>query len=101
MSNGVKFCRGTLDSFQTLKVKDPNTLYFITNNREGKSYLYLGNDLIVGGDNTDLLPTGAKDGDVLTYDAKSQQWVSKSPTKYVTEDDLNDYILSWGEIKGE
>lgn len=101
MSNGVKFCKGTLDSFQALKIKDPNTLYFITNTREGKNYLYLGKDLIAGGENTEVLPTGIRDGDILTYDAKSQSWVSKPPVKYVTEEDLNDYVLSWGEIKGE
>lgn len=112
MSNGVKFCRGTLDSFQTLKQKDPNTLYFITDNRKKTSYLYLGEQLIVGGNDVGVLSISdlsntkinkVADGDVLTYNAETKQWINKTPKQYITESDLNllleDYVLSWGEIK--
>lgn len=107
MSNGVKFCRGTLGSFQTLKVKDPNTLYFITDGSNKISYLYLGDQLIVGGQDQGVLSitdlegvelNNVSNGDLLTYNAEKGVWVNQQPLKYLTQQDLENY-LSWGEIK--
>ena len=83
--NYVKFQRGTLTAYNNLRVKDPDTLYFIyadANNQYGS--LYLGDKLISGGevsvvssslaDLSDVNLTNAADGQILSYDATSGKW---------------------------
>ncbi len=83
--NYVKFQRGTLAAYNNLRVKDPDTLYFIyadANNQYGS--LYLGDKLISGGevsvvssslaDLSDVNLTNAADGQILSYDATSGKW---------------------------
>lgn len=53
----VKFMKGSLNAYNNLTPKDPSTLYFITtelNNSESKIELYLGNQLISGGNNVSV-----------------------------------------------
>jgi hypothetical protein len=80
----VKFLRGTPMAWESIQVKDPNTLYFIAEPSATSGKLYLGNKLISGGgggsavtlkDLEDILiegnlPTNA----VLVYDETAQKW---------------------------
>ena len=84
--NYVKFMRGSQDLYNSLQVKDQDTLYFVYNNDQANDIgeptgkLYLGNRLIsssssnVGGDITladisDIVfDEGLADGDFLVYD---------------------------------
>ena len=44
----VKFLRGTLSEFLSLNKKDEDTLYFIYNEANNTTSLYLGDSLIAG-----------------------------------------------------
>ena len=81
----VKFQRGTLAAYNNLRVKDPDTLYFIyadVNNQYGS--LYLGEKLISGGevsvvsssmsDLTDTQLSNVQDGQILIYDSSANKW---------------------------
>lgn len=81
----VKFQRGTLNAFNNLRTKDPDTLYFIyadANNQYGS--LYLGEKLISGGevtvvsssliDLTDTQLSNIQDGQILVYDSSVNKW---------------------------
>lgn len=83
--NYVKFQRGTLAAYNNLRVKDPDTLYFIyadANNQYGS--LYLGNKLISGGevsvvsssmsDLSDTQLSNVQDGQILVYDSSTSKW---------------------------
>lgn len=81
----VKFQRGTLAAYNNLRVKDPDTLYFIyadANNQYGS--LYLGDKLISGGevsvvsssmsDLSDTQLSNVQDGQILIYDSSTSKW---------------------------
>lgn len=83
--NYVKFQRGTLTAYNNLRVKDPDTLYFIyadANNQYGS--LYLGDKLISGGevsvvsssmsDLSDTQLSNVQDGQILVYDSSISKW---------------------------
>lgn len=80
----VKFYRGTPESFNKLKYKDNDTLYFIAKSGAATGQLYLGSKLI---DGTDLSQVNISDlanvdtskvlnNDILAYDASTQTWVA-------------------------
>lgn len=83
-NNYVKFIRGTTAAFTALTVKDPNTLYFISDdNVSGK--LYLGSKLISGGgggssdvanlnDLADVVISTVGDKQLLIYNAETSKW---------------------------
>lgn len=48
LGNFVKFVRGTPTAYNNLQQKNPDTLYFITENNASSGKLYLGNKLIGG-----------------------------------------------------
>ena len=48
LGNFVKFVRGTPTAYNSLQQKNPDTLYFITENNASSGKLYLGNKLIGG-----------------------------------------------------
>lgn len=50
MANYVKFLRGTPAAYANLPNKDNDTLYFIYEEDEASSLLYLGSKLITGSD---------------------------------------------------
>lgn len=78
----VKFMRGTEALFNSLAVKDNDTLYFVySEGQENRGKLYLGNRLISGSfsDGTAIISIGdiedvsintseLSDGDILVYD---------------------------------
>jgi len=94
--NYVKFMRGSQELYNSLQVKDQDTLYFVYNNDQANDIgeptgkLYLGNRLIsssssnVGGDITladisdVVFSEGLADGDFLVYDEAEGKWVNKS-----------------------
>ena len=51
--NYVKFKRGSMAAYQALVKPDRNTLYFISDNK-GINYLYLGENLVSGGNTADI-----------------------------------------------
>lgn len=84
LGNYVKFLRGTPNAYQ-LATKDPDTLYFISENDADRGVLYLGEKLISGSlsastslaDLTDvLINAGVSEGSLLVYDGN--KWVSRS-----------------------
>lgn len=98
MINYVKFLRGTPKAFSELAIKDPNTLYFISEKDADRGSLYLGNKIISastsspGGEisvkdlkdvliDNDLLV----DGSILMYDYNQQKWVNKTLDEIVVD----------------
>lgn len=82
--NYVKFLRGTPAAYQQA-TKDPDTLYFISEDNATQGVLYLGTKLISGSltgsttlaDLTDvLIGAGIEAGSLLYYDGS--QWINKS-----------------------
>ena len=88
----VKFIRGTSAAFEALSIKDPNTLYFISEDGATTGTLYLGSKLIAGGVGTSALGTviieNIGDKQILYYDYMSSAWVNGT---------INDVI---GTMKG-
>jgi hypothetical protein len=86
MANYVKFMRGTVAAYEKLKVKDDDTLYFLSNNDGKEGYLYLGTKLIAGPDSeinensrlgqlADVMITPGIDYDaILMYDSVEMKW---------------------------
>ena len=86
----VKFQRGTLKAYETLKASgrlDENTLYFIrTEDGAGVGRLYMGENLISGGDIVlqsaklddleDVIASGAKADSFLVFNG--EKWVAKT-----------------------
>ena len=96
----VKFQRGTLAAYQNLRVKDPDTLYFIyadANNQYGS--LYLGDKLISGGEVSvvssslanlsDVNLANAADGQILSYDAASGKWKNLNLAQAIENANIN------------
>lgn len=83
--NFVKFQRGTLTAYNNLRVKDPDTLYFVyTDINSQYGSLYLGEKLISSGDITVVSPSlsdltdislsDIQDGQILVYNNSNQKW---------------------------
>lgn len=101
----MKFKKGTLDAFNKLTFKDPDTIYLIKDISTGKVSMYLGNSPVVDEFNLKGLNLfdlndlekieEIKDGDVLTYDGFSKTWKPQSPiidtiiSQINNEDELN------------
>lgn len=86
LANYVKFRRGTPDSYTALTVKDPDSLYFISEQNALQGVLYLGDKLISGSisastslnDLSDvLLGNNVSANSLLIYDGTQQKWVNK------------------------
>lgn len=91
LTNYVKFLRGTSNAYNGLTVKDPDTLYFISETDQKVGKLYLGDILVAGnvtsdgtsvmdslGELTDVNLQGLADKDFLGYDAATGKWVPMS-----------------------
>lgn len=80
----VKFLRGSLANYQALATKDSDTLYFVYNEDDTATALYLGSRLIAGsgtieGANNldelnDVLIKTVANRDILMYDSGLSQW---------------------------
>lgn len=94
--NYVKFMRGTQSLYNSLAIKDQDTLYFVYENiGDDHGKLYLGNKLISGSssnltgdislaDIADIaIDAGLSDGQVLAYDAAEDKWVNVSITEAI------------------
>lgn len=86
MANYVKFMRGTPTAYENLRLKEEDTLYFISESDAATGKLYIGDKLI----NAEMSQTdfkiylnkledvdisGAKQNDLLGYDEVSQKWI--------------------------
>ena len=98
--NYVKFQRGTITSYNNLRSKDSNTLYFVyENNDDSKGKLYLGTRLISGAvgegtatslsELTDVITTGANTGSFLVLNSEGK-WTA------VAAADVAEAIMSSG-----
>lgn len=84
--NYVKFLRGTPAAWQSIDVKDSDTLYFIAEDGAEKGKLYLGSKLIADGDAATflrdledvLVGQGIPTNSLLVYDGVQEKWVNKS-----------------------
>ena len=89
--NYVKFMRGSQALYNSLAIKDQDTLYFVYENiGDDHGKLYLGNKLISGSSsNIDgdisindiediVLDANLSDGDVLIYDEAEGKWVNST-----------------------
>lgn len=86
--NFVKFQRGSEAAYGRLRVKDPDTLYFVYKNPEDKmGNLYLGDKLISGGSDTTIIPSSFANlsdaniidpvnTQIISYDAEQDKWVN-------------------------
>lgn len=111
MANYVKFMRGTPKAFEMLRIKDNDTLYFISEADADHGKLYLGaKEIICDNGNSaeavsylkDLLDVDLpedvselKDGQVLTYDANTSKWVARDVGETASVVfDANQFILN-------
>ena len=86
----VKFQRGSQVAYDSLKIKDDDTLYFITSTEDNSGKLYLGTRLISSGLNTagklselaDIVINNLNTDDVLIYNGTS--WVNTQLTNNET-----------------
>ena len=81
----VKFIRGTQAAFDLLTQKDPNTLYFISKEKDSATgALYLGSKLISGGTDAgvselgDIVINNIGDNQILYFDYEKSAWVNGS-----------------------
>lgn len=98
MANYVKFKRGLIDDFNKLKIKEPDTLYFIYDTDETIAELWLGNKRIASSSFLsltglqDILITEIKDKDLLVYE--SGKWINKSIEEIIDEELASFYYLN-------
>ena len=84
--NYVKFLRGTPAAWQSIDVKDSDTLYFIAEDGADKGKLYLGSKLIADGNSATFLKDledimvaeGIPTNSLLVYDGLQEKWVNKT-----------------------
>lgn len=91
----VRFLRGTPAAFEKVLVKDPDTLYFISEVGADTGDLYLGHKLIAGksalvkmslDDLTNVIIDSVVDsGSLLVYDEDQGKWVNKTPDEIASE----------------
>jgi hypothetical protein len=86
LANYVKFRRGTPASYAALSVKDPDSLYFISEQNALQGVLYLGDKLISGSISSSttlndladvLIGSNVSANSLLIYDGTQQKWVNK------------------------
>ena len=86
LANYVKFRRGTPASYAALVQKDPDSLYFISEQNALQGVLYLGDKLISGSisastslnDLSDvLLGNNVSANSLLIYDGTQQKWINR------------------------
>lgn len=80
--NYVQFYRGSLQAYEAA-TKNRDTLYFVTNSDDNRSYLYLGDKLITGSITDlngleDILLTDVDNNHLMVYDEAQKKWVNKS-----------------------
>lgn len=80
--NYVQFYRGSLQAYEAA-TKNKDTLYFVTNSDDNKSYLYLGDKLITGSITDlsgleDILFTELGNNHLMVFDKTQEKWVNKS-----------------------
>lgn len=88
----VKFQRGSQVAYDSLKIKDNDTLYFITSAEDNSGKLYLGTRLISSGLNTagklselaDIVINNLNTDDILIYNDKTKTWVNTQLTNNKT-----------------
>lgn len=88
-ANYVRFLRGTPTAYGNLARKDPDTLYFISENGAKNGVLYLGEKLISGNVSifsnlnsiSDVVLQNVKDKDILAYDTETGNWVNKTASE--------------------
>lgn len=88
-ANYVRFLRGTPTAYGNLAKKDPDTLYFISENGAKNGVLYLGEKLISGNVSifsnlnsiSDVVLQNVKDKDILAYDTETGNWVNKTASE--------------------
>lgn len=98
MVNYVKFLRGTPKAFTELAVKDPNTLYFISEKEADRGSLYLGSKLISASTSSPSGEISVKDlkdviidndvlvdGSILMYDFDQKKWINKTLDEIVVD----------------
>lgn len=86
LNNYVKFLRGTPTAYETLKVKDKDTLYFITSPNQTVGKLYLGDILVAGNvtsDGTSVLDSLAELTDVNLQGLVTGQVLGYNGTEWV------------------
>lgn len=104
----VKFLRGSLANYQALGTKDSDTLYFVYNEDDTATALYLGSRLIAGsgtieGANNldelnDVLIKTVANRDILMYDSELSQWKNISFENLLKEISNNLNIASNTQI---
>lgn len=93
MANYVKFMRGTPEAFKKLRVKEADTLYFISEKDALAGKLYIGdklvnaeitfNDLKIYFSNLeDVNVSNANHNDLLGYDATTGKWIPVQLNKF-------------------
>lgn len=95
MQNYVRFQRGLIEEYRALQTKSEDTLYFVYNEEDTSTALYLGNRLIAGtgefiGANNfdelnDVLITSVANKDILQYDSEKGQWVNISFASFIAQ----------------
>lgn len=77
----VKFFRGTPAAYKALSVKDNDALYFVAEEDAGRGLLYLGEQLIAGGDTgvsiesfSSLFKAQANNGDILMWNSATNEF---------------------------
>ena len=102
MNSFIKVVKGNAEAFKNLKIKDPNTFYFIADLNDVEGKLYLGSKQItcdIKGINylKDLLdidlPQVLTDEQILAYNVSSEKW-----TAYQIEDLIKSIVDSNGLI---
>ena len=91
----VKFLRGSLANYRALETKDTDTLYFVYNEDQSSTALYLGSRLIAGtgeilgasslDELNDVLVKSVANKDILMYDSETSQWKNISFENLVSE----------------
>ena len=86
MVHYVQFFRGSPESYANLKVKNMDTLYFLSENNSEEGKLYLGTKEISGtsfGDmtlsdisNIEINEGALQTGDILIYNEDTRKWMS-------------------------
>lgn len=87
----VNFLRGTPAAWERLKVKDPDTLYFISEKNGTVGQLYLGEKLIAGSlekitlESIGGIPTAdLETGQLLAYNAEKEKWENKTIAEIIS-----------------
>ena len=91
----VKFLRGSLANYKALETKDVDTLYFVYNEDQSSTALYLGSRLIAGtgeilGANNldeldDVLVKAVANKDILMYNSAESRWENITLDRLIAE----------------